>query len=203
MRQVRPLWLPEDDEWLRRLWEVDNMTSGQCAKVMGVTRNSIIGRAMRLGLKHSGPITFDVASSPHVGHTRTVRAGSKKAEIIYSSEQPRKRLRRSNYANSRTVVIEDVEEACDLPPDQSDFAVALFDLEPRHCRWPLGEGPAQMFCGAAKVSGHPYCPRHGNMAYKKSPNRVTDEERARRATHWRKITKSYKADRLLDIGDGD
>ena len=179
------------------------MTSGQCAKAMGVTRNSVIGRAMRLKLKHSGPITFDVASSAHVGHTRTIKSGSKKAEVIYPSGEPRRRLRRSNYANSRTVVIEDVEEACDLPPDQSDFAIALFDLEARHCRWPLGEGPARMFCGADKVTGHSYCPRHCRMAYLKGPNRVSDEERTRRAAHWRKITRSYKAERLLDIGDGD
>ena len=63
MTHARPTWRPEADARLRRLWEVENMTSGQCAKAMGVTRNSVAGRAKRLGLKHSGPTTFDVASA--------------------------------------------------------------------------------------------------------------------------------------------
>lgn len=174
---VHPRWTLEADNLLRQLWEVENKTSGQCAKEMGVTRNSIIGRVGRMKLEHSNR----PESQPR---PRTV-----------------KRLRRSNYANSREVVIETVEEACDLPPERSDFLVSLMDRKSHQCCWIIGEvhGADTMYCGARKVDGSSFCPRHHRMAYRKSPIHVTDEERTRRAAHWRKIVRAYKADHLVDI----
>ncbi len=160
-------WLPETDARLRDLWEVENLSSSQCGAAMGLSRNAIIGRVHRLRLKHSN-------SPPHTCPERPKTERPKTA---------RKRLRRTNHANSRTVVVETAEEMCDLAPDQSEFAVTLADLEPHHCRWPLGEGVASQFCGAPKAYGA-YCARHANMAYLTPSRVVSDVEKAKRAVSY-------------------
>jgi hypothetical protein len=40
-------------------------------------------------------------------------------------------------------------------------------LEHNDCRWPIGDpGKADFhFCGAAKLSGHPYCKLHWRLAF--------------------------------------
>jgi len=42
----------------------------------------------------------------------------------------------------------------------------LLQLEPHHCRWPLGElmEVAHLFCGADTNDGEVYCPHHMWMA---------------------------------------
>lgn len=46
--------------------------------------------------------------------------------------------------------------------------IELIDLEPHHCRWPLGpveQRPPYRFCGAPPVAEHPYCQHHIQLAY--------------------------------------
>ncbi len=45
--------------------------------------------------------------------------------------------------------------------------ISFFDLKTHHCRWPLGDGPAVFFCGAARVPPSSYCPRHLEEAYRR------------------------------------
>jgi hypothetical protein len=49
-----------------------------------------------------------------------------------------------------------------LPPT----AVAVEDLERRHCRWPLElEGAGTFYCGAPRRKGAPYCLAHADIAF--------------------------------------
>lgn len=43
--------------------------------------------------------------------------------------------------------------------DQSNAPVALLDLEPHHCRWPVQDVP-YLFCADAKQDGSSYCSYH-------------------------------------------
>lgn len=51
-----------------------------------------------------------------------------------------------------------------IPPDSrplpGSVPVALVDLEPHHCRWPVVGGS----CGADRVPGVPYCATHVNQS---------------------------------------
>ncbi len=47
---------------------------------------------------------------------------------------------------------------------QSDNPVALLDLEPHHCRWPVNDAP-YMFCADVKIGGSSYCQRHFGIAH--------------------------------------
>lgn len=45
--------------------------------------------------------------------------------------------------------------------------VTLNELEPHHCKWPIGD-PSQpdfRFCGGLKFNGYPYCVNHARIAY--------------------------------------
>jgi GcrA cell cycle regulator len=45
--------------------------------------------------------------------------------------------------------------------------------ENRACKWPIGDPSSSdfHFCGAARVSGRPYCPEHVLVAYHKETKR--------------------------------
>jgi GcrA cell cycle regulator len=46
--------------------------------------------------------------------------------------------------------------------------IALIDLKPHHCRWPVaGAGATTLFCGGNAHAGHPYCAAHCRMAYQR------------------------------------
>jgi hypothetical protein len=38
--------------------------------------------------------------------------------------------------------------------------VALLDLEPHRCRWPVRDVPSYLFCGRQKTDGSSYCNHH-------------------------------------------
>lgn len=59
---------------------------------------------------------------------------------------------------------------------ESEHAVTFADLEPHHCRWPIGDPRNSdfRFCGCRRVIGKPYCEGHVVMAgrmYDKDPVR--------------------------------
>lgn len=58
--------------------------------------------------------------------------------------------------------------------------VALLDLKPHHCRWPLDEGG---FCGCRKVRGA-YCEEHANRAYKTPPATTAGGAPDQVEPHW-------------------
>jgi len=50
--------------------------------------------------------------------------------------------------------------------------VTLLSLSSAHCRWPLGEGRAVLFCGEPRAGGSPYCTCHYKRAYTITPGIV-------------------------------
>lgn len=52
-------------------------------------------------------------------------------------------------------------------PTKAARLVPLADLEPHHCRWPIGDPKRQPFgfCGEQIVAGLPYCKAHALRAY--------------------------------------
>ena len=56
------------------------------------------------------------------------------------------------------------------PPVQHVNGVTLMELQPRDCRWPLGDprDPDLKFCGYGTLGDGPYCPRHHRKAHVRS-----------------------------------
>jgi hypothetical protein len=49
----------------------------------------------------------------------------------------------------------------------SNSGKVLAELEPRDCRWPIGDPSASdfHFCGTSQAAGLPYCQEHARRAY--------------------------------------
>lgn len=54
-------------------------------------------------------------------------------------------------------------QAQSLPPTFVTGPVALLDLEPHHCRWPVRDAP-YMFCADTKADHSSYCSRHFSIS---------------------------------------
>ncbi len=64
-------------------------------------------------------------------------------------------------------------------PTSMSVLVTLQELNPRSCRWPIGNpsSPDFRFCGAYKVDGHSYCSAHCRAAYTAPPARKPREDK--------------------------
>jgi GcrA cell cycle regulator len=168
-------WSDDRVETLKKLWADGESASKIAMKIGGVTRNAVIGKASRLGLPtrlglsrrmHSPRPRSDLVRSPgrHMGvavsHLERMVLGKTVKAGIPGGE-----------SNARP--LPDASEELVIPPAERK---SLEDLEPRHCRWPIGDprAPDFHFCGKGKVEGKPYCEFHVRRAY--VTTRVADPE---------------------------
>lgn len=132
---IPPPWTPEMDARLRVL--VMTKSASAIGKLMGKTRNSIIGRAHRLGLKLSPTAV--------------------KARRSESGKRNRPKPPRPAVAPAPQVVA--------IPIEQLKAAVSVEDIGSRQCRW-TGDLPAlirldtPLYCGAPTAEGQSWCPTH-------------------------------------------
>jgi len=157
---------PQSHEWpdastarLRVLW-AEGLGTKQIGAELGVSKNSIIGKARRLGLApRPNPVGV------HPGHPLPA---------------PRPRpvpLPRMD----RPVVVRKLEpqQACALgrrppapPPPQPPQPPSAPHAGVEQCQYPLNDGRPWRFCGAPAVPGRPYCAAHAAKAY--LPHRYRD-----------------------------
>jgi GcrA cell cycle regulator len=152
----------QEDDQLRRLFH-QGLSYSQIGKEMGRTRNSCIGRAMRLGF----PARI-------VGVTEKARM-----ERIRDRRDSGVKSSRKYYQKNRGVLqlpfkqreLPEMEfRVPNIPP------VSIMELNDRTCRWPIGDGPF-MFCGALPLHEKPYCPFHDRIAHEPEPRRPRSKVR--------------------------
>ena len=126
-------------------------------RVLGCSRNAVIGKIHRMGLSHSRTVVYK--SSPQ------------RARPVKPSQ--RERLVKAKTATRREQVAEMRAEP--LPPRQeTDIArKRLVDLEPGDCRFPVGDpGTSNFgFCAAPAVVGTKYCKHHFVRCFQPPPVR--------------------------------
>lgn len=128
-------WNPSDDqlEELKTGWTVDGMSAGQLARHFKQTRNVIIGIIHRRGWPKAGG-----------AGTRTHQVRTPAAPRPPKAPKP-------PPAPARTA------EVIDDPSKH----VAIDQLGPHTCRYPVGEG---RYCGQVP-NGSPYCDGHARIVY--------------------------------------
>lgn len=154
-------WTKENDALLIKLRDT-GLSYEAIARVLSketghrLTRNSCVGRAHRIDM----PIS--ARQSERMVSRRTRRAPPKPQQQT---------CKPSPLASLPTSPLPQAQDY-DVP------RVAFADLEPHHCRFPVGE-PTQGFCGHSKVTGLAYCEVHSRRCY--TPARsISDAERERR-----------------------
>lgn len=138
-------WKTKDIEKVRKLY-YDGATFSAIAGKVARTRNSIAGLCNRL--------QFERAPKP-------VKPVVPKV------------------AKEATQIIAKVKEIMEIfsppPPPEKNQPKSLIDLQPRDCRWPIGDSDFQ-FCADEVVEGKPYCLKHCKIAY--VPSRYAERSNA-------------------------
>ena len=149
-------WTKENVEFLKKNW--GTATARELAEKMGpgFTRNSIIGKASRLGL--SAKIK-----------TRTATSNESFENTIIDKDIKSKKGRRSKF---KSLIIEK-----DFEPENPK---TLEELEDGICRYPIGHPNEKdfYFCGRTSVKDFSYCRLHLLYSYvpKGKKEDVTEKE---------------------------
>lgn len=131
-------WTQEMDETLRTM-AAEGKTSTWIGAAVGRSRNSVIGRAKRIGvnLLFRSPRGTGVVSP-------IVRIKVPAAKKRMAPPQP----------------------AAPVVPDEERVGIPLVELMSYSCRWPVHrDGEEARFCGAHAYSDFPYCLEHARRAY--------------------------------------
>ena len=146
------LWTPENTQRLIEL--AATKTIPEIAAIMGASKNSIVGRAHRLGISFPA-FRFECARN-HRKIASMMAAGFGVTDIARALGQP------ISTVGGKIRYLRRREEAMKIP-------LTLADIGPDQCRWPLGDTKerATEFCGEPIVEGKPYCEPHAKRAYLK------------------------------------
>lgn len=148
------LWTPEN---IRRLIELAaTKTVPEIARIMGTSKNSVVGKAHRMGIFF--PTFRAECAKDHREIARMILAGMGVTEIARALGQHISTVNNKiDYLRKRD------RAALKIMP------LTLADLGPDQCCWPLGgpKEPAKEFCGEPVVNGKSYCQVHQARAYQK------------------------------------
>jgi GcrA cell cycle regulator len=170
------LWTAEAVEDLKKL-ALQGKSASHISLALGVgSRNAVIGKASRIGIKLSG----GGASVRGKGMPRAPRPKWAPAHTT----RPQAEAQRSGAAGAHEPK---VSPGHDRVTGMS-FAVAeigemrrlrLEDIRDSACRWPLGDPRSGDFayCGLTPVGGQSYCAGHCQMAYRSPHARPIARER--------------------------
>ena len=143
------MWTDEKIAKLKKLWS-EGLTTGEIGKRLGVSKNAVVGKAHRLGLKgRPSPIKRQEPAAAAAA-TTTAAAGSPAPAVAPTSSK---------------------KEPVKI--------FTLTDLNHNTCRWPIGDPKHEdfRFCGKQVYPGKPYCLDHCAQAYVGS-NKPRNEEQA-------------------------
>lgn len=147
LRDPRPIvlskWTDEAKTAIHALW-ASGLTARQISEQFPqFTRNSILGhlhRLKKLGLR----------SSRNPGQVRVINRARRAA-----AKPPR--------PSPRVIKLLPLEIAA-IPDPVVEERISLVDLQPHHCRYPLGDSPHQ-YCGRQKHVTTSYCPQHARLCH--------------------------------------
>ena len=143
-------WTEERIEALKTLWP--HHTSRQIAAKIGVTRNSVIGKAARLGLtmEHKAEI-----------HPQT---NNKALRLLKGGLLTVVRKNGSGYVQAQTPRAEFKQRCIEIVPRH----LTIHQLDANDCRYPVGgdkAGDPITFCGHSRKEGSSYCDAHHSLTH--------------------------------------
>lgn len=165
------LWTEAQVADLKQRWPKES--AREISAAIGVSRNAILGKIHRLGLSERVN-RKPVHRFEHADKGRRRNGGAVKEALKAARSREQKIAERANQSPLTNVMLARARamgelpacEAVDLPQTQiTHTAVALLDLEPHHCRWPIEQEGSTIFCGADKHTGA-YCEGHAQIAYR-------------------------------------
>lgn len=151
------IWTDEAVEELKRMWD-RGMTTGQIAKALNVTKNSIIGKVHRLCLTaRPSPIK---------------KVPAKKAPAV--KKESSKPVKESRKTSSTSLTKKEEKNTTEPASFVEETNIPLVKLDNHTCRWPLGDPRDDdfCFCGKKVKTGQTYCEEHSAVAYVKAGRKI-------------------------------
>lgn len=135
------VWTDEQVEELKRLWD-QGLTTGEIGKALGVSKNSVVGKAHRLELN---------------GRPSPIKRNSEEIEAV--AEVPEKTVEKKKAAKTPS--------AKKTAEKEKKKLFTVNDLTSTSCRWPIGDPKDEdfHFCGEKALPDKPYCAKHAAIAY--------------------------------------
>lgn len=154
-------WTEAKDARLRELWDSGD-TAEQIALSLGAaSKNAIIGRAHRLGLRSRKGLRTQQRSQKGLETPRRSRIPHRSAGVSKVSA--------GAAVSCEPAPLEDVKapklslvQAADSAPEGEGLKT-LWERGPRECCWPVGRPDpkrGQLYCAQATERGRSYCPAH-------------------------------------------
>jgi GcrA cell cycle regulator len=126
-----------DVETAKALW-VEGKSAGEISKVVGVTRNAVIGKMARLGLSRPRSV-----SNP-LGFNGIKRPRKRRPHLERKAKQ--------------------AEPAMPAPPPEAKN-LSILELAKGTCRFATGFANGEhLFCGTEAITGSAYCEHHFQIA---------------------------------------
>ncbi len=149
-------WTDERVEKLKKLWNEGRSGANIADMLGGVTRNAVIGKAHRLGMSHRLD-RYGVNRPPPSTKTRARQEPRRRLTILKAPFNPPP----ADFAPTEPLPVP-MDELFIAPENRK----RLLDLEPKDCRWPIGDPRAAdfHFCGHAKHDPLPYCEFHARKS---------------------------------------
>ena len=158
---------------LRKLY-AEGYSNGQIAKAFGgmISRNAIIGKVNRLGLKRGGAYYAE----------QSAKQSAKRQAAIAREEKKALQLKIS--ASTAPSPIRPPTPPPEPPKPSKALMLTLMELPSTGCKWPIGDDRPQRFCGQAKAD-YRYCAFHARESLPKErrdkpPMKATDLARGLR-----------------------
>ena len=142
------LWTAEAIEELKRLALKGKSASAIAAAIGAASRNAVIGKANRIGIKLNG----GGRAAPSGGAPAAAR-GAQSAAFFHPQPAP------SKWKAAWTGAAAEVAET---------QGIRFEEIREFACRWPLGDPKSGdlVYCGVERAEGHSYCAAHCRMAYR-------------------------------------
>jgi GcrA cell cycle regulator len=138
-------WNEAAVERLKTLW-FSGFTALEIGRIFGVSRNSIIGKAHRLGWTG-------------MQRKKRPKLAIEKKVAALDAPPPEPKPKRVHAPAQLLTSIKQVSKH----PAIGSFG--LMDLRYGVCKWPEGEQPPYSYCGAPALENGPYCPDHHRRAH--------------------------------------
>jgi GcrA cell cycle regulator len=165
-------WTKERIEALRAL-HAQGWTGSQIARWLGgVSRNAVIGKLHRLGLRGHDQLRTPIAQ-------RATEARRGRAERAERAKQKRAAPKPEVRPDPKVCVPKPAPDAVVEPDVVFETGLRLEQLPAGACKWPIGVDAdgVHVFCGGPRKGEGPYCAHHAAMA----TTRATVHEGARAA----------------------
>ena len=143
------------------MWQ-DGETAQAISNVIGKSRNAVIGKMNRMGVKRN-ETSSEIRTDAEATAESSVSKGSEGEQDTIVQEQTE-----AEDDDSYDGELIDPSKIYEI---NNEPRLSLMYLTNRTCRWPIGDPSTKnfWFCGKQSVIDKPYCTEHCELAFQNNP----------------------------------